>query len=149
MKVLTEILNFETLTYVFLNKITKMAIRTRTRRAVKNTPVVNRPTPTNRFSAFSSRFKFLNELPPTVLLVRAGWVCFLIVLCIFIRNNFDKVTYQTARAKSVMNEKRAIYISKKEAYSLESKQSELSKRLSYRGLDKSITPPVKIEELTD
>jgi hypothetical protein len=47
-----------------------------------------------------------------------------------------------------MNEKRAIYISKKETYSLESKQSELSKRLSYRGLDKSITPPIKIEEST-
>lgn len=126
-----------------------MAIRTRTRRAAKSPPVAKRPAPTNFFSSFSSRLKFLNELPATVLLVRAGWVCFLIVFCIFIRNSFDKVTYQTARAKSVMNEKRAIYISKKKAYSLESKQSELSKRLSYRGLDKSITPPIKIEELTD
>lgn len=126
-----------------------MAIRTRTRRAVKNTPVTHRAAPTPYFSGFSSRFKFLNDLPASVLLVRAGWVCFLIVICIFIRNSFDKLTYQTAKSKSIMNEKRAIYISKKEAYSLESKQSELSKRLSYRGLDKSITPPIKIEELTD
>lgn len=126
-----------------------MAIRTRTRRAANNPPVTHRAAPTTYFSGFSSRFKFLNELPISVLLARAGWVCFLIVLCIFIRNRFDKLTYQTARAKSEMNEKRAIYISKKEAYSLESKQSELSKRLSYRGLDKSITPPIKIEELTE
>lgn len=126
-----------------------MAIRTRTRRAVKNAPVPKQSAPPNYFIDLSSRFKFLKELPNTVLLMRGGWICLLIVLCIFIRNRFDKLTYQTAQAKSDMNEKRAIYISKKEAYSLESKQSELSRRLSYRGLDKSITPPVKIAEITD
>ena len=121
-----------------------MAIRTRTRRSARNTPVA-RPKTEKKLSEISTKLK-LPKLPSSTLLIRAAWVCGLIVLSIFIRNGFDRLTYQTARAKSEMNEKRAIYISKKETYSLESKQSELSNRLSYRGLDKSITPPIKIEE---
>lgn len=121
-----------------------MAIRTRTRRTARNTPVVPPKSP-SKITKLPAKLG-LSELPSSTFLIRAVWVCGLIVLCIFIRNRFDKLTYQTARAKSEMNEKRAIYISKKETYSLESKQSELSKRLSYRGLDKSITPPIKIEE---
>jgi hypothetical protein len=123
-----------------------MPIRTRNRRTAKNTPVV-RPEPSSKLFNLPAKFGF-SELPSTTFLIRAAWICGLIVICIFIRNGFDRLTYQTARAKSEMNEKRAIYISKKETYSLESKQSELSKRLSYRGLDKSITPPIKIEEST-
>lgn len=123
-----------------------MAIRTRTRQTDKRPPVANRPAPPAFLSNLPIRFKFFNELSTTELLLRAAWVCLLVVCCIFVRNRFDKLTYQTARSKSIMNEQRGIYISKKEAYSLESKQSELSKRLSYRGLDKSITPPIKIEE---
>lgn len=121
-----------------------MAIRTRNRRTARNTPVVTPKSP-NKLTEITKRFGF-SELPSNTFLIRAAWICGLIVFCIFIRNRFDKLTYQTAQAKSEMNEKRAIYISKKETYSLESKQSELSKRLSSRGLDKSITPPIKIEE---
>lgn len=121
-----------------------MAIRTRNRRPARNAPV-SRPKAQSKLSEIPTKFNLPN-LPSSTLLIRAAWVCGLIVLSIFIRNGFDRLTYQTARAKSSMNEKRAIYISKKETYSLESKQSELSNRLSYRGLDKSITPPIKIEE---
>lgn len=121
-----------------------MAIRTRTRRQARNAPV-SRPKANNKLSEIPAKFRF-PDLPSSTLLIKAAWVCGLIVFSIFIRNGFDRLTYQTARAKSEMNEKRAIHISKKKAYSLESKQSELSNRLSSRGLDKSITPPIKIEE---
>lgn len=130
-----------------------MAIRTRSPRRERGVrPTTNRNVVTeaspSRLSAFSQRFN-INQLPVTVLFARASWVCLLAIFYVFFQNRFDKLSYQTAQSKSKMNERRAVYITKKEAYSLQSKQSEITKRLSYRGLDKSTTPPIKIEVIED
>lgn len=124
-----------------------MAIRTRTRPREGRSNVSQqkqRPAAPTKLSVLLAKINGF-DLPSVDVVKRAAWICLLLVCYVFFQNRYDKLTYETARAKREMDEKSAIYISKKESYSLQSKQSEISKRLEYRGLDKSLSPPIKIE----
>lgn len=126
-----------------------MATKMNTQRRVNRIPRganVRKETPakTTIFESLKEQFGTLPDLSSD-LFYKVLWFAFLGVIYIFTQNQYDKLTYKVSRAKTEMNQKRAVYISKKADYMYASKHSEISRRLEARGLDKNLMPPIKIE----
>lgn len=77
-------------------------------------------------------------------LKKVAWAALLALIYAFSQSMHDKLTLDIYRTKREMNEKKALYVSRNADYMYASKQSEITKRIEDRGLDKSIVPPIKI-----
>jgi hypothetical protein len=86
----------------------------------------------------------ISEELPVSMLRKVGFSFCLVIIYIFFQNNFEYLIRGLDKAESEIKEIRAEYISHKSAYMFDSKHSQVSKALEYRGLHRNIEPPVKI-----
>lgn len=94
-------------------------------------------------SWLSSRLELGDQLP-TVTLRRLTYLCGLVMVYIFVQHSYEAFVRKIEKAKTEMEEQRALYIDQKSRYMFASKQSEIAKQLKERGLEENITPPNKI-----
>ncbi len=91
----------------------------------------------------NNRFDLGNQLPIKTL-QRATWICGLVVIYIFVQHSHESLIRKIDKAKTEMEEERAMYIDQKSRYMFASKQSEIAKKLKERDLEPNIDPPNKI-----
>jgi hypothetical protein len=76
-------------------------------------------------------------------LAKILWVGLLAIVYIYFQHNFDRLIRKTEQAETVLEQKRAMYISHKSRYLFASKQSEIEKKLEGKGFTNAQSP-VKI-----
>jgi len=115
----------------------------------------NRPAPTvlkrprkaglfDRLNTWlTNRLSLGNDLP-TETLKRIVWLGVLCIFYIYIQHSYEGFIKKIEKSRNDMEEKRAAYISQKSRYMFASKQSEIAKKLTDKGLEENITPPNKI-----
>ena len=86
----------------------------------------------------------LGDTLPTETLKRIVWLGILCIFYIYIQHSYEGFIKKIDRTRNEMEEKRAEYISQKSRYMFASKQSEIAKKLTDKGLEENITPPIKI-----
>ncbi|MBA4850581.1 FtsL-like putative cell division protein [Emticicia sp. BO119] len=91
----------------------------------------------------SNRFNLGDSLP-TETLKRIVWLGILCIFYIYMQHSYEAFIKKIEKSRSDMEEKRAEYISQKSRYMFASKQSEIAKKLTDKGLEENITPPNKI-----
>lgn len=100
------------------------------------------PSPTE---ALNDNFQaILSKIQSFDFLKKVAWAALLALFYAFSQSMHDKLTLDIYRTKREMNEMKALYVSRNADYMYASKQSEITKRIEDRGLDKSIVPPIKI-----
>jgi hypothetical protein len=91
----------------------------------------------------SNRFNLGDSLP-TETLKRIVWLSVLCIFYIYIQHSYEGFIKKIDKARNELEERRAEYISQKSRYMFASKQSEIAKKLTDKGLEENITPPNKI-----
>lgn len=86
----------------------------------------------------------LGDTLPTETLKRIVWLGILCIFYIYIQHSYEGFIKKIEKSRTDMEEKRAEYISQKSRYMFASKQSEIAKKLTDKGLEENITPPNKI-----
>jgi hypothetical protein len=108
---------------------------------------------TSRTQFSLPEFKFVNNLKasfeehgllPAKSVKKVGWIFGLILIYIFFQHNIETLIVRMEKAEIKMKESRAAYITNKAGYMFESKQSEISKKMSAIGMDSNVEPPIKI-----
>ncbi len=94
-------------------------------------------------SWLSNRFNLGDSLP-TETLKRIVWLGVLCIFYIYIQHSYEGFIKKIDKARNDLEERRAEYISQKSRYMFASKQSEIAKKLTDKGLEENITPPNKI-----
>lgn len=86
----------------------------------------------------------LGDALPTETLKRIMWLGVLGIFYIYIQHSYEGFIKKIEKTRLDMEERRAEYISQKSRYMFASKQSEIAKKLTDKGLEENITPPNKI-----
>ncbi|WP_337042622.1 FtsL-like putative cell division protein [Emticicia sp. 17c] len=86
----------------------------------------------------------LGDTLPTETLKRIVWLGILCIFYIYMQHSYEGFIKKIEKSRSEMEERRAEYISQKSRYMFASKQSEIAKKLTDKGLEENITPPNKI-----
>jgi hypothetical protein len=76
-------------------------------------------------------------------LAKILWIGLLAIVYIYFQHNFDRLIRKTEQAETLLEQKRAMFISHKSRYLYSSKQSEIEKKLQGRGFTNAQSP-VKI-----
>lgn len=76
-------------------------------------------------------------------LAKILWIGLLAIVYIYFQHNFDRLIRKTEQAETLLEQKRAMFISHKSRYLYSSKQSEIEKKLEGRGFTNAQSP-VKI-----